>query len=527
MAAAQAALAHERGGSVALESVHIRPPRSGDILVRIMASGVCPTDLYALDGGVGEVFPAVFGHEGAGIVEQIGEGVTRVAVGDRVVLSYGSCGTCAACLAGHTAGCRSFGELNYRGSHDDITLGNGHAARGAFMAQSSWATHVVTGERSAVKIGDDVPWEIAAPLGCGILTGAGTVFNVLAPTADDAVLVVGAGTTGLAAVMAASHRGVRRIVVSDPVAERRRLAEQVGATETITPGEPVSGITRALDTVGVQTSIDAALGSLVPGGMASTVALKAGSNAVSISQSRLLWGRSLRGVIEGDADIDRDIPRLLALWRAGRLPLERLVRSYPFERISDAIADARSGAAVKAVLRMDIETDTRAVAPVTPPPMGVLDALLSGAVTQNDYAGLWRSLPPASASDLHGLWRGHGLTHDHYVQRLLERSNWFGKLFASDEDVAPIVVRTADGTLAEDRDAARGGASIRMMSHDGLVTACMVYDAMPVIDAFVRIDANTLLGVMTGKNVADRGELYYFVLERDVPRDVHRAADHP
>ncbi|MFF2486541.1 alcohol dehydrogenase catalytic domain-containing protein [Microbacterium sp. NPDC058062] len=519
MTAAVAALVRERGGSVALADVTLRSPDPRELVVRVMASGVCPTDLFGIDGGAGDRFPAVFGHEGAGIVEAVGAEVTRVRPGDRVVLGFGSCGACGPCRDGHSAYCDRFAELNYAPRSDAAAEGGERVTTG-WMAQSSWATRVVVHESSAVPIGDDVPWAVAATLGCGILTGAGTVLNVLRPSPGDTLLVLGAGTTGLAAVMAAAHRGVTRIVVSDPVGARRALALEVGATEALSPHDlaaqrPAPSFSHVLDTAGTQSSIDAALAVVAPRGIAATVALKPGANPVTVSQSRLLWGRTLTGVIEGDADVARDVPLLAALWRAGRLPVERLIGTYAFADAQAAIADARAGRVIKPVLEMEMVTDAAAAASARP----LVERLRDG-VPDDDLAALWRSLPPVRTAELRGLWRGWAATRDHRAGRLLERSRWYGKLFRSDDDVAPIVCGTDDGTLVADAGLARGGATLRTIVHDGVTTASMVYDGQPIIDHFVRLGPGVVFGVMTGRDTDDRGRAFYFVLEHVEDRPV-------
>ena len=516
MTAAVAALVRERGGPVALTDVTVRAPRTDEVLVEIAASGVCPTDLFGISGGAGDRFPAVFGHEGAGVVAEVGADVDGLRVGDHVVLSFDSCGQCAACREGHPAYCAEFAPLNYDAPSDATAAGD--PVTTGWMAQSSWATHVVVRARNAVRIDDDVPWEVAATLGCGILTGAGTVLNVLRPGPSDTLVVIGAGTTGLAAIMAARHRGVGRIVVSDPSRRRRDLAVSLGATAAHDPADAAlrdAAATVAIDTVGTQDTIDTGLAALAPRGVLATVALRDGANRLSVSQTRILWGRTLTGVIEGDADIARDIPLLAALWRTGCLPIERIVTTYDFDEIGTALDDAREGRVVKAVLQM-----TPRPAP-EPRPVADLPRLLrAGAVSQNDLAALWRSLPAVSPADLRGLWRGHGLSPDHPAHRLLVRSGWFGKLFRSATDIAPIVCERG-GALIADVALARGGAQLAALTHDGVTTAAMIYDRQPMIDCFTLLSPTTVLGVMTGRGThGPDGSLYYFVLEQSEDRPV-------
>ncbi|MFI2104013.1 alcohol dehydrogenase catalytic domain-containing protein [Isoptericola sp. NPDC019693] len=522
--AAVAALVREAGEPATLTDIELDGPGDGEILVRVAASGVCPTDLFGMAGGAGDRFPAVFGHEGAGVVEAVGPGVATLRPGDRVVLSFDSCGACEACADGHPASCARFADLNYRPRSRAVVAGA--AATTGWMGQSSWATHALARASNAVRVDDDVPWQVAAPLGCGILTGAGTVLNVLSPGPRDTVLVVGAGTTGLAGVMAARHRGVGKVVVSDPDPDRRALALALGATVAFAPQDVPArtlAATHVLDTVGRQETIDLALAALAPGGVCATVALHAGPNRVTVSQTQVLWGRTLTGVIEGDAVVPRDVPTLVALWRAGRLPVERLVRTYPFSEVATAVDDVRAGRTIKPVLLMDehaADAPAHDVREDGDDADDLVQRLRSGRVPAADLPALWRSLPPVRTAELRGLWRGFGVSTAHRTQRLLTRTGWFGKLFGADDDVSPIVCERPDGTLVADARLARGGATLRTVVHDGVATASMVYDGQPIIDHFVRLADEAVLGVMTGRGAADDGALYFFVLERVADREV-------
>jgi len=352
--------------------------------------------------------------------------------------------------------------------------------------------------------------------------------------------------------MVARHRGVHDIVVSDPVDERRRLALDLGATAACAPDDLrdlLAGRARpshVLDTVGTQPALDAALGAVAERGVCATAALKPGANRVTVSQTRLLWNRTLLGTIEGDADPTRDIPLLVALWRSGRLPVERLVARYPFAEIARAVGDARAGRVIKPVVVMDAEaraSDDEAGAEADRAADGLvaeagsaagerapdlLSQLHAGVIRAAELAALWRSLPPVATAELRGLWRGRGLIPRHPSHRLLDESRWFGKLFRSDDDVAPLVCESADGTLAVDRALAGGGATLREAVHDGLTTAAMVYDGRPIIDLFVRVSPTAVLGVMTGRHAVDAdGGLYYFTLEKVADRPVGDARTTP
>ncbi|QKJ20719.1 alcohol dehydrogenase catalytic domain-containing protein [Microbacterium hominis] len=518
-----AAIVRDRGSSPLLERVSVAAPRAGEVLVRVLATGVCHTDLVAIDGGVGYPFPAVFGHEGSGIVEAVGEGVSRVRPGDRVVLSFASCGACTTCREGHPAYCERFAALNHRPESDAIVVAaTGEPVSTAFMRQSSWATRVIAHESNTVPVAGDVPAVVAAPLGCGVLTGAGTVLNVLAPAPGSGILVLGSGAVGLSAVMAAKASGCRDIIAVDPLPARRRLALDVGATVAIPPElvaetiATVGAVRHVLDTVGTQESTDAAIAALAPHGTIATVALRPGSNRISVPQGRLLWGRTIRGVIEGDAVVERDIPRLVDLWRAGALPVEKIVTVYPLDAIGQAIDDTRAGRTVKAVL---LTPDGGEEAPGAASPLALLDQLRERRFGDDDLARLWRTLPPVEPAQLRGRWRGWAVTRGHRAERMLERSGWYGKHFHTDDDVDPIIVRTRDGDLVADESFSRGGASLWRVERDGVLTAAMVYDALPIIDSFTRLSEDAVFGVMGGKGTADAGRDFYFVLERDADGD--------
>ncbi|WES64067.1 alcohol dehydrogenase catalytic domain-containing protein [Microbacter sp. GSS18] len=523
---ALAAVVDGRGRAPVRARVHLDALRDDEVLVEIAASGVCHTDLTAIDGGVPFAYPAVFGHEGAGTVTAVGANVDHVARGDRVVLTFDACGRCRSCREGHPAYCRDFASRNYRGTRPDgsstVRDTAGAPIGASWMAQSSWATRAIARATNVVPIGDDIPFALAAPLGCGVLTGAGTVLNVLRPTAEDRLLVIGAGTVGLSALMAARAVGCAGVTVVEPDPARRRLALGLGAEKVVTPDDFVPDDVRhdlAIDTVGTQRALDAALGSLRTPGTCATVALRRGANPVTISQTAMLWGRTLTGVIEGDAVPATGIPQLIALWRAGLFPLEKLVTLYPFADLDEAVRAARTGAAVKAVLVMG--PDSRGPAEPVATTAGsaverVRTILAERSGDAEELATLWDILPAVRAADLTGLWRGTGIDTGHPTQQVLERSGWFGKNFVDAEHVQPIVCRDDAGELYADvRLAGDAGAWLADASHRGKVTATMAYDNKPIHDHFVRVDEHTLLGVMAGRGTLDHGLPYYFVLERE------------
>ncbi|XVU29249.1 NAD(P)-dependent alcohol dehydrogenase [Actinoplanes sp. CA-054009] len=334
----RAALVEEAGGPFVIRDVELEEPRADEVLVRMTAAGICHTDL-AMRRGWGRL-PMVFGHEGAGVVEAVGPEVGGLSPGDTVCLTFRSCGTCGQCRGGHPAYCEK-SAWNARGTRADGSTPLSRAGRpvyGNFFGQSSFATHALAYESNTVKVPADLPPSLAAPLGCSVQTGAGTVLNVLRPRKGDTVAVLGAGAVGLSAVMAAVAAGCEVLAV-DPVPERLALAVELGAVD-----RKLAGVHHAIDTTGRPDVIDRALRALRPRG---TMALVGLVGRAELDLSTVLYqGIELRGVIEGDATPATLIPYLIDLHREGRLPVERLVAEFGFDEIEVA---ARSGT-IKPVL---------------------------------------------------------------------------------------------------------------------------------------------------------------------------------
>jgi aryl-alcohol dehydrogenase len=362
----QAAVARAGEPGFSIEQARIDAPRDDEILVRIVAVGLCHTDLVAQTGAIVPL-PAVLGHEGAGIVEAVGAGVTKVAPGDRVAITFRSCGQCGNCARGDAAYCHYFVPLNYAGTRLDGSRpisGDGTPLSASFFGQSSFGSHALTFERNVVKVPDAMPLELAGPLGCGIQTGAGAVMRALACSADSSLLVIGGGTVGLSAIMAAKVRECAAVIVVEPHAARRELALELGATHAIDPAaEPdlvaavrsivPAGADFALDTSGHPEAQNAAIAALAPRGTLGLVGISPpGTPPPGDANDILTRGIAIRGIIEGDSDPDIFIPELIALHLAGRLPFDRLVRRYPFTAINQAIADQHAGHCVKALLMM-------------------------------------------------------------------------------------------------------------------------------------------------------------------------------
>lgn len=343
----------------ALRRLTIAAPGPQEVRVRMVATGVCHTDLKAAGPGSPVPRPVVLGHEGAGVVESVGAAVTKVAPGDPVVLTFASCGACPGCRDGHPAYCDRQYALNFLCSHGHLTSAEG-AVAGGFFGQSSFATHAIATERNVVKVRADAPLAMLGPLGCGIQTGAGAVLNDLAVRPGMSLAVFGAGSLGLSAVMAARLAGAARIVAVDRIAARLDLARDLGATDTILAGDDPTGpavtallprgVDRALDTTGALPVMRQAIDVLAPRGVCGFVTGPWDGRELSVNVRPLLGGRSIRGIAQGDSNPDVFIPMLVDLFMAGRFPFDRLVTVYPFDRIADALADGAEGRTVKAVL---------------------------------------------------------------------------------------------------------------------------------------------------------------------------------
>ena len=357
-----AAVSRGSGPAPVIEELEQEEPRPGEMRVRLVATGICHTDLHEHPGRHSPQ-PIVLGHEGAGVVEKVGEGVRGFAVGDHVILSGSSCGQCPSCLANRPTYCDLAMPLCFGGKRlDGSTALDRGAVHSHFFGQSSFASHAIVPERTAIKMDKDLPLEKLGPLGCGVVTGAGGVIEALKVGFGDTMAVFGTGGVGLSAIMAARLVGAKRIVAVDVVPERLELARELGATDTILASEDgiaekVRAVTgRGVDFTFNTTTVPAvhswALDSLAMNGTAGFVAAPRGEWAPQMF-AMLAGGRQLRGILGGDAHPGLFIPRLVEFWRQGRFPFDRLLTFYPFAEIARAFEDAHSGKAIKPVLLMN------------------------------------------------------------------------------------------------------------------------------------------------------------------------------
>ncbi len=359
-----AALSGHGGEAPQLVELEQEAPRAGEMRVRLVATGICHTDLHEHPGRHAPQ-PIVLGHEGAGVVEELGEGVSGFAVGDHVILSGSSCGKCPSCLAGRPTYCDLAMPLCFGGQRLDgstALCGEEGAIHSHFFGQSSFATHAIVPQRTAVTMPKDLPLEKLGPLGCGVVTGAGGVIEALKVGFGDSIAVLGTGAVGLSAVMAAKLVGARRIVAVDLSDERLELAREFGATDTLRGDEDdLGGKLRAITGRGMDFTFNTtnsvavhqlALEALAMNGTAGFVAAPHGPFDPKMF-GMLAGGKQLRGILGGDANPQTFLPLLAEYWRQGRLPFDRMLAFYPFAEIDRAFADAQAGTVIKPVLLME------------------------------------------------------------------------------------------------------------------------------------------------------------------------------
>jgi Zn-dependent alcohol dehydrogenase len=349
-----------------IEDITVDEPRAGEVLVRIVATGVCHTDAITRDGDLPFPAPGVLGHEGAGVVEAVGDGVSEVTVGQKVVLGWPWCGRCRNCLEGQPRYCLQLGPLVTRGGRADgstsLRRRDGSPLHSHFFGQSSFATHAITGANALVVVSDDAPLAMLGPLACGIGTGAGAVLNALRPPAGSSLAVYGVGAVGLAAVMAARSTGATRIVAVDVHPHRLDLARTLGATDTVNAktADPVQAVHEicggpadfSLECTGIVDVLRQAADSV---GMRGTVALIGGAPAnaaFTLDHLTTLWGKKVVGILGGEGRSEVLISTLIDLNRQGRFPYDRLVTEFPLDQVNEAFAASHSGEIVKPVLRM-------------------------------------------------------------------------------------------------------------------------------------------------------------------------------
>ncbi len=368
----EAVIAHSPEQPLTVERVELTQPQGMELLVRVVAVGICHTDIMAKNKGLCQ-FPMVLGHEGVGIIESVGESVQGLAPGQKVLMSFDSCGHCPQCSDDKPSYCNDHGSLNFSGTRPDGRLTHNYPNSdapiyGSFFQQSSFASFALCHPSNVTVLDDDLPLPLMAPLACGIQTGAGTVFNTLDVKADTAIAVFGCGCVGLSAVMAAKVAGAKHIVAVDLNEDRLAMALELGATIALNPSgfesaqllnEEIQrhcglGCHYSIDTTGVPSVLRQAFDVCGPLGVTAMIAPGVPGTEVTIEMMGLLPGKSLRGVVQGDSVTAEFIPQLIELWRAGQFPFDRLIQLYQsIEELPQAFEDMREGKVIKPVVIID------------------------------------------------------------------------------------------------------------------------------------------------------------------------------
>jgi aryl-alcohol dehydrogenase/geraniol dehydrogenase (NAD+) len=359
----RAAILSEANGKFAIQDVVLQAPRNDEVLVRVVGVGVCHTDVVCR-GAFPVPMPIVLGHEGSGIVQSVGADVADIKVGDHVVLSFGSCGGCPNCQRSHPAYCYNFMAKNFASTREDGSTPmykDEKPIHARFFSQSSFATHVIANQRNAIVVPKSENLNLLGPLGCGIQTGAGAILNSLAVGEGDKVAIFGGGSVGLSAVMASKIAKASLIIVVEPVAERRRLALEIGATQVIDPKSETDvgaaiktisdGVTHALDTTGIPPVIASAHSVLLPMGRLGLLAFAPPEANLPLNiMDMLVRGVTVKMITEGDSDPKAFIPKLVQYYLDGQLPIEKLCSQYSIDSINEAFDDAENGKVIKPLL---------------------------------------------------------------------------------------------------------------------------------------------------------------------------------
>lgn len=352
-------------GSIHLEELEIDQPKADEVLIKMVGTGICHTDFSVSNQEIPSPLPIVLGHEGAGIIEEIGESVTDFEIGDHVVIAFAFCNECTPCVNGRPSACEKLGELNFDGTMLDGTtrLSKDGESVATLFGQSSLATHAIANQMHLVKIDKDVDLSIMGPLACGLQTGAGTILNKLQPEFGSSIAIFGCGGVGLSAIMAAKMQACENIIAVDVNDERLELAKELGATHIFNGKETedivseIKAITHggaqySFDTTAVPPVILQALRCLAVEGTMAVVGV-GGEVPIHIHEDLVMPNRTIVGITEGVAVPNVFIPQLINYHKQGRFPFDKLIKKYPFSDLSTALEDMESGKTIKPVVIFD------------------------------------------------------------------------------------------------------------------------------------------------------------------------------
>lgn len=361
----KAAVLYEVGQPLRVENVTLGEPEANEVLVKLVATGVCHTDLANIKGDAPAPLPIVLGHEGAGIVEKVGPGVTSLQPGDHVIMMVAySCGKCSYCVSGRLTRCTEMLGYNMMGTLPSGAkrLRKGDQELSHFFCQSSFAEYAVVHERTAVKIREDAPLDVVCLLGCGTSTGIGAVLNTAGLRAGESIAIFGCGGVGLSAVMAAKLAGAGKLVAVDTLDSKLEKAKELGADYVVnaTKEDPQQRITEiigggadyAIECIGNVNVIAQAFSSINIGGKCVVVGMAPVTDMLTLAPYEFLMGKTMVGCVQGDIRASIDIPRYVDLYMAGKLPIDKLIsRYYGVGEINEAFRALEKGEVIRSVIR--------------------------------------------------------------------------------------------------------------------------------------------------------------------------------
>lgn len=348
-----------------IEDVFYEDISADEVLVKIKAVGICHTDVASTKSIYPFTYPVVLGHEGAGIIEKVGENVESFESGDHVVLIYAHCNHCQPCQSGKPYICENFYTLNTNGTtyqeKKKISLANGEKLSN-FFGQSSFAEYAIVHKNNLVKVPKNLPLEYLGPLACSIMTGFGSVIEKLKPSQDESIAVFGCGTVGLSAIIASKLLGCSTIIAVDINDKKLKHAKKFGATHVINSAKVdvveaiksivPKGVNNSVESTGIPSVLPQTIDCLsIPGKAAVLSAVKYGTK-IEIAYKAIQTERTLMGTVMGSVNPKVFIPKLIQLYEENKLPLEDIVAFYPFDQINEAIKEIEDGLAIKAVLKL-------------------------------------------------------------------------------------------------------------------------------------------------------------------------------
>ena len=359
-----AAVIYEPQGEFVLETVQLDDLRKDEVLVRNEASGICHTDFVAQNI---MTLPAVVGHEGAGIVEAVGSGVRNVKPGDRVIMSYPSCGCCAQCKDDQPYFCDEHIPLGFNGTRNDgssTIFKNNTPLSSSFFQQSSFANHSIAIDRNIIRVDHSQPAEMLAAIPCGVQTGAGSILNTFKVKKNESVIVFGSGAVGLSAIMAAKLAGAFPIIAVDVIEDRLNLALELGATNIVNVSNEDAveqireilpyGADYTLETSANEKALEDAISCLKTGGDCGMVIAPHFGEKYPFSPTEIFKrAANLKGIIQGSSVPGDFLIKLLDLNKQGLMPFDRMIKTYDFADINQAVKDTKAGISIKPVLKMN------------------------------------------------------------------------------------------------------------------------------------------------------------------------------